>query len=123
MTRETALTIVESGYAALHREDVAAFVRLLSPAFEPYQRFCATCHGADGHPPVRPLEDDEDDAALEGAPTLEFNQAYFHIRSEAHVRSWVRHMLKASGSIMPHFAGELSTDEIRHILGYLRSLP
>jgi mono/diheme cytochrome c family protein len=102
---------------------VVAFVRMLSPSFEQYQRFCASCHGADGHPEVWLSENAEDDAALEEIPTVVFNQAYFRTHSEAHIRSWVSHMLKGSRSIMPHFAGELSPDEIRHILAYLRSLP
>ncbi|HEX9871945.1 MAG TPA: c-type cytochrome [Candidatus Tectomicrobia bacterium] len=104
-------------------QTVVAFVRLLSPAFEQYNRLCAACHGPDGHPPARPLEDTEDDAALEEVPTVVFNQTYFRTRSEAYVRDWVRHMLRQSRAIMPHFAGELSKDEIRHILAYLRSLP
>jgi hypothetical protein len=52
-----------------------------------------------------------------------FNQTYFRTRPEAHVRGWVRHMLRQSRAIMPHFAGELNKDEIRHIIAYLRSLP
>lgn len=103
-------------------QTVVAFVRLLSPGFERYHRLCAVCHGPDGHPPAWPLEDREDDAAPEEVPTVVFNQAYFRTRSEAHMRSWVRHMLRQSRAIMPHFAGELGKDEIRHILAYLRSL-
>jgi mono/diheme cytochrome c family protein len=102
---------------------VVTFVRLLSPAFEQYNRLCAACHGADGHPPARPLEDSEDDAVQAEVPTVVFHQAYFRTRPEAHVRSWVRHMLRQSRGIMPHFADELSKDKIRHIIAYLRSLP
>ena len=69
------------------------------------------------------LEDTDDDAALQEVPTVVFNQTYFRTHSEAHVRDWVRHMLRQSRAIMPHFAGELSKDEIRHIIAYLRSLP
>ena len=72
---------------------------------------------------VLQVEDTEDDAALQEVPTVVFNQAYFRTRPEAHVRGWVRHMLRQSRAIMPHFAGELSKDEIRHILAYLQSLP
>jgi mono/diheme cytochrome c family protein len=102
---------------------VVAFVRLLSPGFEQYNRACAVCHGSDGHPPAWPPEDAEEDTEREEVPTVVFNQAYFHAHSEAHVRGWVRHMLRQSRAIMPHFAGELSKEEIRHILAYLRSLP
>jgi mono/diheme cytochrome c family protein len=102
---------------------VVTFVRLLSPAFEQYSRSCATCHGADGQPPAWPLEDTEDDAALQQVSTALFHQASFRSRPEAHVRGWVRHMLRQRHAIMPPFAGELSKDEIRHIIAYLRSLP
>jgi mono/diheme cytochrome c family protein len=104
-------------------QTVLAYVRLLSPAFEQYNRLCATCHGPDGHPPAWPLEDTEDDEALPEVPTVVFHQTYFRTRPEAHVRGWVRHMLRQSRAVMPHFAGELSKDEIRHIMAYLRALP
>src|SRR5919106_5334615 len=55
---------------------VVAFVRLLSPGFEQYSRFCAVCHGPDGHPPAWPRADTEDDADQEESPTVVFNQAY-----------------------------------------------
>ena len=102
---------------------VVTFVRLLSPAFEQYNRLCAACHGPDGHPPAWPLEDTEDDTEAEEIPTVVFNQTYFRTRPEALVRDRVRHMLRQSRAVMPHFAAELSQDEIRHIIAYLRSLP
>jgi mono/diheme cytochrome c family protein len=102
---------------------VVAFVRLLSPGFERYNRSCAVCHGVDGHPPAWSPEDAEDDGERQEIPTVVFNQTYFRIHPEAHVRGWVRHMLRQSRAIMPHFVGELSKEEIRHILAYLRSLP
>jgi mono/diheme cytochrome c family protein len=110
----------------LSRSDLQAvttFVRLLSPGFERYNRFCAVCHGTDGHPRAQAFEDSEEDSAAEEIPTVVFNQAYFLTHSEAHVRDRVRHMLRQSRAIMPHFAGELSKDEIRQILAYLRTLP
>jgi mono/diheme cytochrome c family protein len=102
---------------------VVAFVRLLSPGFERYKRSCAVCHGPDGHPPGWPPEDAEDDGERQEIPTVVFNKTYFRIPPEAHVRGWVRHMLRQSRAIMPHFAGELSKEQIRYILAYLRSLP
>jgi mono/diheme cytochrome c family protein len=104
-------------------QTVVSFVRLLSPAFEQYNRLCAACHGPDGHPPAWPPEDSEEDAELQEVPTVVFNQTYFHTRPEAHVRGWVRHMLRQSRAVMPHFTGELSKDEIRQILAYLQALP
>jgi mono/diheme cytochrome c family protein len=133
VSEEEVLRIIADGRGAMpgmgeitSAKDVQAvvtFVRLLSPAFEQYNRLCAACHGPDGHPPAWPLEDTEDDAALQEVPTVVFNQAYFRTRPEAHMRGWVRHMLRQSRAIMPHFAGELNKDEIRHIIAYLRSLP
>jgi mono/diheme cytochrome c family protein len=104
-------------------QTVLMYVRLLSPAFEQYNRLCAVCHGLDGHPPAWPLQDTDDDAVLQEAPTAAFNQTYFRTHSEAHVREWIRHMFRQNRAIMPHFAGELSKDEIRQIITYLRSLP
>jgi mono/diheme cytochrome c family protein len=102
---------------------VVTFVRLFSPGFEQYNRYCAVCHGPEGRPPALSPEDAAEDAEREEVPTMAFNQAYFRIHSEAYVRGWVRHMLRQSRAIMPHFAGELGKEEIRHILAYLRSLP
>jgi len=35
----------------------------------------------------------------------------------------VRHMLTLNRAPMPHFAGELTADQVRQVLSYLRSLP
>jgi mono/diheme cytochrome c family protein len=102
---------------------VVTFVRLLSPAFEQYNCLCAACHGPDGHPPAWPLEDTEDDAALEEVPTVVFHQAYFRTRPEAHVRGWRRHMLTKVAPSCRTSPVSLSKDKIRHIIAYLRSLP
>jgi hypothetical protein len=68
-------------------------VRLLSPGYELYDRFCAVCHGLDGTPPwVNPQDASGAEIVLEGLPT--FDDEYFRIRSEDQVRSWVRHMLQ-----------------------------
>jgi mono/diheme cytochrome c family protein len=104
-------------------QGVVAFVRLLSPAFEQYSRLCAACHGPDGRPPAWVLEDTEDEATTPEIPTVVFNQTYFRLHSAAHVRDGIRHMLTRSRAVMPHFAAELSQDEIRHIIAYLQSPP
>jgi mono/diheme cytochrome c family protein len=108
--------------SAAQLQDVLAFVRLLSPGFELYDRFCATCHGADGHPPARTMEETEDETLAEEMPTVVFNSAYFRVRSEGQVRGWVQHMVQRSRALMPHFAGEISRDDVRHILSYLKTL-
>jgi mono/diheme cytochrome c family protein len=101
---------------------VVAFVQLLSPGYELYDRFCAACHGPDGTPPViNPQDASGAEIVLEGLPT--FDEEYFHTRSEDHMRSWIRHMLKENRTVMTHFSGELNTEEVRQILTYLRALP
>jgi mono/diheme cytochrome c family protein len=101
---------------------IVAFVRLLSPGYELYDRFCTACHGPDGTPPVVNLPDASGaELVLEGLPT--FDEEYFRAHSEEHVRLWVRHMLQENRTVMPHFSGELNAEEVRQILAYLRALP
>jgi mono/diheme cytochrome c family protein len=100
---------------------VIAFVRLLSPGYELYERFCAVCHGPDGTPPVvNPQDASGAEVVLEGLPT--FDEDYFRAHSEDQVRSWVGHMLHENRTVMPHFSGELNAEEVRQILAYLRAL-
>jgi mono/diheme cytochrome c family protein len=102
---------------------VLAYVRVLSPGHELYTRFCAVCHGADGHPPEMDTEAiGEAEAMPEELPQVTFNLAYFRTHSEEQVRLGVQHMLQQSRAIMPHFNGELSKEEVREILTYLRTL-
>jgi mono/diheme cytochrome c family protein len=97
--------------------------QLPSPGHELYSRFCALCHGVDGHPPEIDTEAiGEAEAMPEELPQVTFNQAYFQTHSEEQVRLAVQHMLQQSRAIMPHFNGELSKDEVREILTYLRTL-
>jgi mono/diheme cytochrome c family protein len=103
---------------------VVTYVRVLSPGHELYTRFCAVCHGIDGHPPEIDTEAiSEAEAMPEDLPQMTFNQTYFRTHSEDHVRRGVQHMLARSRAIMPHFAGELSKEQVRVILNYLRTLP
>jgi mono/diheme cytochrome c family protein len=102
---------------------VVAYVRLFSPGYELYTRFCAVCHGPDGHPPEMDTDAiGEAEAMPEELPQVVFNQTYFRTRPEAQVRRNVQHMLWQGRAIMPHFNGQLSRDEVREILNYLRSL-
>ena len=86
--------------------DVVAFLRLLSPGYELYQRYCVTCHGAHG-----------------STDWLTFDDGYFRklTRGELEERTW--HMLRGAEPSMPHFEGILSKREVASILRYLRSLP
>jgi mono/diheme cytochrome c family protein len=102
---------------------VVAYVRVLSPGYELYTRFCAVCHGIDGHPPEMDIEAiGEAEAMPEDLPQVAFNQTYFRTHSEDQVHRGVQHMLQHSRAIMPHFVGELSQEEVHEILNYLRTL-
>jgi mono/diheme cytochrome c family protein len=105
-------------------QEIVAYVRVLSPGHELYTRFCAVCHGYDGHPPEIDTEAiGEPEAMPEELPQVSFNQAYFRTRSEAQIQRGVQHMLQNSRAIMPHFNGQLSREEVQEILAYLRTLP
>jgi mono/diheme cytochrome c family protein len=102
---------------------VAAYVRLLSPGHQLYTRFCSVCHGADGHPPEMDTEAiGESEAMPEDLPRVAFTQTYFRIHSEEQVRQSVEDMLQHARAIMPHFNGDLSNEQVRAILRYLRGL-
>ena len=102
---------------------VLGYVRVLSPGYELYTRFCAVCHGTDGHPPEMDTETiGEAEAMPEELPQVAFNQTYFQTHSKEQVDRGVQHMLQHSRAIMPHFNGELSKEEVREILSYLRAL-
>lgn len=102
---------------------VVAFVRLLSPGYELYDRFCAACHGPDGAPEVHALSQEVLTPELVLAPVPRFDEDYFRTRTDDHVRTWIRHMLKENRTVMPHFSGELNAEEVRLIFAYLRSVP
>jgi mono/diheme cytochrome c family protein len=76
---------------------VLAYVRVLSPGHELYTRFCAVCHGIDGHPPEIDTEAiGEAEAMPEELPQVAFNQTYFRTHSDAQVRRSIQHMLRLS---------------------------
>jgi mono/diheme cytochrome c family protein len=85
--------------------DVVAFLRLLSPGYELYQRYCVNCHGAHGSTDWLAI----DDAYLRKLAPGELEE-----------RAW--HMLRGAEPSMPHFEGILSAGDVRSILQYLRSL-
>lgn len=101
---------------------VIAFIRQLSAGYELYDRFCAVCHGTDGHPPAIAIQELLGDGKNRDVPPV-FNQAYMQTHSDEQLRVWVRHMLKQNRAVMPHFAGDLDAESVRKIIAYLRSLP
>jgi mono/diheme cytochrome c family protein len=92
------------------------FVRLLSPGYESYDRFCSTCHGPHGEGATGAL--------LTGpAPHFAFDATYFRTRTGDETRQAIWHMLEDKTTTMPHFEETLSSSEVKAILLYLRSLP
>jgi mono/diheme cytochrome c family protein len=132
VTDEDLFRIISAGKGAMpgtadvlstdERRAVIAFIRLLSPGYELYDRFCEVCHGALGVPPEVAQQE------LFGGPEVQtktpvFDQHYMATHTDEELRGWTRHMLKQNRAVMPHFAGELDAEEVRQILAYLRSLP
>jgi mono/diheme cytochrome c family protein len=104
------------------RKAVVAFVRLFSPGYELYDRYCVGCHGSRGQPPDPAfLEALGLPPAAEKTPT--FDRSYFQTHTPEQVRTSIKHMLKLNRIAMPHFAGELTADQVQEIVIYLRSLP
>ena len=113
--------------AVLEREDIDAivtFIRVLSPGYELYERFCARCHGSDGYPPAEAADD------IFGVPPLArekivgavFDDDYFRKRPETYIRSWVEFMYQTDHSSMPRFNTELDSDDVLKIVKYLRAI-
>ena len=108
------------------RRAIVTFIRLFSPGYELYDRFCGVCHGATGVPPEIAQKELFEELLGKDAPRTEtpvFDKKYMQTHTDAHLREWVRHMLKEHRSVMPHFGGDLNAEEVRQILAYLRSLP
>ncbi len=93
-----------------------AFVRLFSPGFEIYGRYCAGCHGDDGRPVAEFNESPK-------RPTAVFDRRYFETHDQEAARLRVWHMLAEQKPAMPHLARELTVPEARAIVRYLQALP
>jgi mono/diheme cytochrome c family protein len=100
---------------------VITFLRVLSPGHELYNRFCAHCHGIEGHPPVPGSENFGSARAGQAIPA--FDGAYFRTRAAEQIRAGIQHMRRQSRPAMPHFAPHLAADEVGDIVTYLRTLP
>ena len=99
-----------------NRDALVAYVRLLSPGYEHYSRFCAGCHGDDGRGPGV-------DWASAPRPHVVFDEAYFAKKDQELLRRQIWHMLDDHQPQMPHMSRVLTPRDVRAILGYLRSLP
>ncbi len=98
--------------AADDARGLAAFVRILSPGFIIYDRYCAACHGDDGHGVGSLVE------ALQ-LPALAFDAAYFARRDPDEVRAALWHMLAQQKPAMPHYHWMIDAAEARAIVEYL----
>jgi len=94
---------------------LAAFVRLLSPGFELYQRHCARCHGDDGR------GTGEVPAGM-GQPTVVFDEAYFRGHDGEALQVSVFHMVEEKKPLMPHYRRVLDEGQAGAIVDYLRGL-
>lgn len=101
--------------------DVIAFVRILSPGFVTYDRYCVLCHGPEGVPMELAFIDESGIEFGHSAIPI-FDAFYFQNRTDEQLRSLIKHMLAVNRATMPHFAGQLFKDEVAQILTYLRSL-
>lgn len=118
---ERLATIVRHGWRGMPAVDppvtarelpaLVAFVRLLSPGYVLYDRYCSACHGDDGR----------GGGGVEGAPTVVFDRAYFRRRDPEQVRAAIWHMVATQQPTMPHFRRVLTESEARAVILYLRS--
>jgi len=99
---------------------VIAFVRVLSPGYELYNRFCAHCHGIDGTPVAAP----SNPATTHPASTMpaRFDTSYFQTHPLDKIRTAIQHMRRQPRPAMPHLARQLGADEADEIVRYLRTL-
>ena len=94
---------------------LAAFLRLFSPGFDLYSRFCATCHCDDGRGRCSLGE-------VVHPPAVVFDQAYFERTDPEQLRKNVWHMLAQQKPTIPHYRVQLSTEEAQAIITYLEHL-
>ena len=103
------------------RKAVVAFIRVLSPGYELYDRYCVSCHGTKGRAPDPALLDALGFPSSQKMPPA-FDRAYFQTHTDEQLRPKITHMLKLNRVAMPHFAGELTAEQVREIVIYLRTL-
>ncbi|MBP1684557.1 MAG: ccoP [Deltaproteobacteria bacterium] len=95
---------------------LAAFLRLFSPGFDLYSRYCANCHCDDGRGRCSLGE-------TVHPPTVVFDQAYVERADPEQLRKNVWHMLAQHQPTLSHYRVRLSAEEARAIISYLEQLP
>jgi mono/diheme cytochrome c family protein len=93
---------------------LVAYLRILSPGFDLYSRYCAACHGEDGRPQREFVEPGR-------RPRVTFDRSYLERRNPDQLRAAVGHMLSEQKPSMPHFRGTLDRAAARAIVHYLKS--
>ena len=93
---------------------LVSFVRLLSPGYELYYRYCVSCHGPHGR---------SGETKAGGRPRFVFDERYFRSLYPEELRERIWHMLRGVKPEMPHFEATLTPGDVRAILAYLRALP
>ncbi|MDT8426227.1 MAG: c-type cytochrome [Methyloprofundus sp.] len=102
---------------------VTAFMRLFSPGYESYDRFCAACHSSDGMPVEFLAQTGESrEIQFEQSVIPVFDKAYLAAHTDQQLAPKVQHMLNNTKTTMLHFSRELQADEVRLIYQYLRRL-
>jgi len=94
---------------------LVALVRLFSPGYRSYDRYCAACHGTDG----RGAGSFGESLQL---PTVNFDKGYFARRDGEYIRQSAWHMLAEQKPAMPHYQGVLDRAQATAIVEYLKQL-
>lgn len=102
---------------------VVAFLRVLSPGYEVYERFCARCHGVAGDPGQPSTQTGQTGTAAKFAHPPRLDATYFKQHTPDHIRTASQHLPKQHRPTMPHFGNQLGSDQVMDIVRYLRSLP
>lgn len=94
---------------------VVAFVRLFSPGFDLYSRYCANCHGDDGRGRSSAGE-------ILQTPAVVFDRSYFAHSDPERLRTTVWHMIAQHKPTMPHYRAELSKAQASAIITHLKQI-
>jgi mono/diheme cytochrome c family protein len=94
--------------------ELTKFVRLLSPGFTLYSRYCSVCHGDDG-------KGLPEFARTIDAPTVALDRDYLAKKDREELRVAVWHMLDNEKPTMPHFRWTLNEKDVQQIFDYLRA--
>lgn len=105
---------------------VVTFIRLFSPGYESYDRFCVACHGLNGSPEqIITFDEDGDEEQIIGFLDMDlptFDAAYLNAHTDKQLIPKIQHMLKSERVTMPHFSDYIGEKKIREIFKYLKSL-